>query len=72
MKKGVMWITLVLAVFLSASKPAYAEEAPKGLGPGWFSLDGSVGLLDQKIDKGRSALEKALFGISISGFLDTS
>ncbi len=72
MKKGVMWITLVLAVFLSASKPAYAEEAPKGLGPGWFSLDSSVGLLDQKIDEGRSALEKALFGIGISGFLDTS
>ena len=72
MKKGVMWITLVLAVFLSASKPAYAEEAPKGLGPGWFSLDGSVGLLDKKINEGRSALEKALFGISISGFLDTS
>lgn len=71
MKKGVMWITLVLAVFLSASKPACAEEAPKGLGPGWFSLDGSVGLLDNRVEQGKSALEKAL-GISISGFLDTS
>ena len=71
MKKGVMWITLVLAVFLSASKPAYAEEAPKGLGPGWLSLDGSVGLLDQKVEEGKGAIEKAL-GISISGFLDTS
>ncbi len=51
-------------------QPAPAQEQPKPLAPGWLSLDSSVGLVDKKIDEGRSALEKALFGIGISGFLD--
>src|SRR5438093_4779020 len=70
MKKAMLWMTLILALF--AFKPAFGEEAPKPLGPGWLSLDGSVGLLDKRIEDGKSALEKALFGTSISGFLDTS
>jgi Putative beta-barrel porin-2, OmpL-like. bbp2 len=70
MKKAVLWMTLVLALF--AFRPASGEEAPKPLGPGWLSLDGSVGLLDKQIEDGKSALEKALFGIGISGFFDTS
>lgn len=65
------WIELgFLAVILLLVRPAYAQEA-KGLGPGWLSLDGSVGILDKKIEEGKSALEKML-GVSISGFLDTS
>lgn len=72
MKRGTMRAIFYVTLLLLVSQPLYAEEAPKGLGPGWFSLDSTVGLLDQKIDEGRSALEKALFGISISGFLDTS
>ena len=67
MAKAIFYVALLLLV----SQPLYAEEA-KGLPPGWLSLDGSVGLLDKKIDEGRSALEKVLFGIGISGFLDTS
>ena len=72
MKRGALKAAFCLAVLFWIQRPLYAEEAPKGLGPGWFSLDGSVGILDQKIDEGRSALEKALFGISIGAFLDTS
>lgn len=48
------------------------EPAEKPLAPGWLSLDGSVGLLDSKIADGKTALQNALFGINISGFLDTS
>src|SRR5438093_1481749 len=69
-KKAMLWMTLILALF--AFKPAFGEEALKPLAPGWLSLDGSVGLLDKQIEDGKSALEKALFRISISGFLDTS
>ena len=45
-------------------------QADKPLAPGWLSLDGSVGLIDNKIGGGKSALQDAL-GINISGFLDT-
>ena len=84
MKKSSTWVVSVLILFLAASSSVFAAEAgapaaeapkaeePKGLAPGWFSLDSSVGVLDKKIEDGKSALEKALFGISISGFLDTS
>ena len=70
MRRGVMGVVLCLAVLLLILGPLYAQEA-KGLGPGWLSLDGSVGLLDKGVQQGKSALEKAL-GINISGFLDTS
>ncbi|MBI2985923.1 MAG: porin [Deltaproteobacteria bacterium] len=69
MKRGVMKVVFVAVLFLIL-KPLYAQEA-KGLGPGWLSLDSSVGLIDKRVDDTKSALEKAL-RISISGFLDTS
>jgi hypothetical protein len=71
MEKAVTRVALALALFLLAFKPAGAAEEPKGLAPGWLSLDSSVGLLDKKIEEGKGSIEKAL-GISISGFLDTS
>ena len=46
-----------------------AEQAEKPLAPGWLSLDGTVGVLDNAIAEGKSVLEKSL-GISIGGFLD--
>ncbi len=49
-----------------------AEPAEKPLGPGWLSLDSSVGVLDAKIADGKVALQNALWGINISGFFDTS
>lgn len=70
MRRGVTGVGLFLAILCLSVNSLYGQEA-KGLGPGWLSLDGSVGLLDKKVDGGKSALEKAL-GISISGFLDTS
>lgn len=70
MRRGQSAAASFLAVFLLMLGPTYAQEA-KGLGPGWLSLDGSVGVLDKRIEEGKSTLEKAL-GISISGFLDTS
>jgi putative OmpL-like beta-barrel porin-2 len=66
------WVSFILALGLIVltTGALYAEE-DKPLGPGWLSLDSSVGLLDNKIAGGKGALEKAL-GISMGGFLDTS
>lgn len=69
MKMAVMRGALILGLFLALS-PAFAQEA-KGLGPGWLSLDGSVGVIDKKVADSKSSLEKAL-GISLSGFFDAS
>lgn len=70
MGRVVMVGILCLAAFVLSLRPLSAQEA-KGLGPGWLSLDSSVGLLDKQIQDGKSALENVL-GIQISGFLDTS
>ena len=70
MKSGVTGIGIFLMAFWLSVGPLLGQEA-KGLAPGWLSLDSSVGVLDKKIEEGKSGLEKAL-GISISGFLDTS
>ena len=56
-------------VFLAAGSVRAQDDKP--LGPGWLSLDGSVGLLDKGIADGKGSLEKAL-GLSMGGFLDTS
>jgi hypothetical protein len=78
-------MAVILALFLFGSTLTYAaEEAkppaeapkpaadePKPLGPGLLSLDSSVGVVDNAIDQGRSAVEKFL-GIGISGFFDSS
>lgn len=75
------WVMLILSL-----RPAYAQQAQqppapeqkpaepaeKLLEPGWLSLDNSVGVLDSKIADGKTALQNALFGINISGYLDTS
>ena len=71
MKRGLMKVVFCSAFLFLILQPLYAEEA-KGLAPGWLSLDGSVGLLDKKIEEGKSAIEKAILGIKLSGFLDTS
>ena len=69
MRKSFLRMVFFLAVL--ASGPSYAAEDDKPLGPGWLSLDNSVGLLDKNIAEGKSAIEGAL-GIGISGFLDSS
>jgi hypothetical protein len=65
LKKALLAATAVAALF----QPAAAQE--KKLGPGLLSLDGSVGVVDGQIERGKSMVEKAL-GITIGGFLDTS
>jgi hypothetical protein len=69
MKKALLGLTLAVAVAGFGSSATQAQDKP--LGPGWLSLDSSVGVLDKNIADGKSALEGAL-GIGISGFLDTS
>ena len=69
MRKAAERMGLFLVVLFLILTASYAQEKP--LEPGVLSLDGSVGVLDKKVDEGKSALEKAL-GISISGFLDAS
>jgi hypothetical protein len=69
MKKGLLGLILTVAIAAFELPPAQAQDKP--LGPGWWSLDSSVGSLDKNIADGKSALEGAL-GIGISGFLDTS
>jgi hypothetical protein len=70
MKQRLKQVFPCLALVLLTAAPLRAQE-DKPLGPGWLSLDGSVGLMDKAIADGKSALEKAL-GITIGGFLDTS
>jgi hypothetical protein len=55
------------AVMLGGQNLKAAEDKP--LGPGWLSLDNSVGKLDGAIANGKGGLENAL-GIGISGFID--
>lgn len=69
MKKALLGLTLAAAVAGFGIRATQAQDKP--LGPGWLSLDNSVGVLDKNIADGKSALEGAL-GIGISGFLDTS
>jgi len=70
MKQRLTTLVFVLSLIVGATGLGRADE-DKPLGPGWLSLDSSVGLLDNKIASGKAALEKAL-GISIGGFLDSS
>jgi hypothetical protein len=80
MKKGTLVVWWLLSILILTFRPVYAAEpeqkppepAEKPLGPGWLSLDGTVGVMDSKIADGKTALQNALFGINISGFLDTS
>jgi hypothetical protein len=69
MKKVLLGLVLTAAIAAFEPPPIQAQDKP--LGPGWLSLDHSVGLLDKNVADGKSAIEGAL-GIGISGFLDTS
>jgi hypothetical protein len=69
MKKALLGLTLAAAIAGFGIPATQAQDKP--LGPGWLSLDNSVGVLDKNIADGKSALEGAA-GIGISGFLDTS
>lgn len=69
MKRGIVSVLLAGAMLVGGSHVWAQEDKP--LGPGWMSLDSSVGKLDGAIASGKGALEKAL-GIGISGFLDAS
>ena len=48
-----------------------AEPAEKPLGPGWFSLDCCVGVIDKWIADNKAKVQDALWGIGISGYIDT-
>ncbi len=61
--------TLLSLLLLTLGISSAQEEKP--LGPGWLSLDGSVGLLDKGIADGKGSLEKTL-GIGISGFVEST
>jgi Putative beta-barrel porin-2, OmpL-like. bbp2 len=71
----VFWLRPIYAAE-PEQKPAAPEEKPaepaeKPLGPGWLSLDSTVGVVDNWIAVNKSAVEKAI-GIGISGFLDSA
>ena len=70
MIRGLRNLLAALAIVAMISGSALAQD-DKPLGPGWLSLDSSVGLMDKAIADGKGSLEKAL-GISIGGYLDTS
>ncbi len=71
MGQKTMSVVILLAILLVMGHPAQGQET-QGLGPGWLSLDSSVGKLDNAIQKGKSNLENYMFGFKLSGFLDAS
>ena len=71
MRQKASGIGFFLAMLLVVGNLSHGQET-QGLGPGWLSLDTSVGKLDNAIQKGKSKLENYLFGFKLSGFLDTS
>src|SRR5919106_1852028 len=71
MKHKLAGIVLGLGLIFLAVDVGRGAEEEKPLAPGWLSLDGIVGPLDNSIASGKGALENAL-GVSLGGFLDTS
>ncbi|HEY6367595.1 MAG TPA: outer membrane beta-barrel protein [Candidatus Binatia bacterium] len=71
MKKALVFLFLILAMYMAPSRAVQAAEAEKPLEPGWLSLDSSVGAADRWIALNKAAVEGAI-GIGISGYLDTS
>jgi len=69
MKLGIVGMAVLAGAIMLGGQNVSADE-DKPLGPGWFSLDSSVGKLDGAIANGKGSLEKAL-GIGISGYFDT-
>jgi Putative beta-barrel porin-2, OmpL-like. bbp2 len=72
MKKGLVFLFLIVAMYLAPFSVVQAAEAEKPLEPGWLSLDSSVGAMDRWIALNKSSVESAFLGIGISGYLDTS
>ena len=70
MKQRLARFALSFGIVFLAAGTLHGQD-DKLLGPGWLSLDGSVGLMDKGIADAKGSLEKAL-GISAGGFLDTS
>lgn len=70
MKHRLARFLISLGIVVLAAGVVRAQD-DKPLGPGWLSLDGSVGVLDKAIADGKGSLEKAI-GLSMGGFLDTS
>jgi hypothetical protein len=71
MKKVLVLLFLMVAIYMAPFRAAHAAEAEKPLAPGWLSLDSSVGAADRWIALNKSSIESAI-GIGISGYLDTS
>lgn len=69
MKCRTMGMALLAGVIAFSGQNVRADD-DKPLGPGWMSLDSSVGSFDKAVANGKGSLEKAL-GIGISGFIDT-
>lgn len=69
MNRGLVRIALLAGAIVLGGQNLNAQE-DKPLGPGWLSLDSSVGVLDKAVVNGKGSLEKAL-GIGISGYFDT-
>jgi hypothetical protein len=65
-----LFATLFFFAVVLGNAPKVRAQDDKPLGPGWLSLDGSVGLVDKAIADGKGSLERAL-GVSIGGFFDT-
>jgi Putative beta-barrel porin-2, OmpL-like. bbp2 len=71
MKKGWVFLFLMVAMYMAPLRAVQAAEAEKPLEPGWLSLDSSVGVADKWIALNKSSIESAL-GINISGLLDSA
>ena len=69
MKRVLLGLALLLGSAFMTVGSVYAAEEEKPLGPGWLSLDSSVGILDNSIARGKGGLQNAL-GINIDGYLD--
>jgi Putative beta-barrel porin-2, OmpL-like. bbp2 len=72
MKKGLVFLFLMVTMYMAPLSAVRAAEADKPLAPGWLSLDSSVGVMDNWIASRKSSIEEAFLGIGISGYLDTS
>ncbi len=69
MKRRKIRMALLAGVIALSGQTVSADE-DKPLGPGWMSLDSSVGAFDNAVANGKGTVEKAL-GIGISGYLES-
>ncbi len=52
MRQKTIGTVFVLAILLVMGRPVQGQDA-QGLGPGWLSLDSSVGKVDNAIQQGQ-------------------